>query len=252
MRPAPSSTVRFVSQRGYTLVEILVALVLGLFLVAGVLMIVQDNRRVFGNQTQLAQLQDSERLAMTMITDVIQSAGYYPNPAVNPATAFLTNSAPFALGQSITGTGAYTDAAPGDTIAVRYATQSGDGILTCAGFSNTSGGTLTYVNSFSVVVNAQGVSQLVCTVGGTAYPLVSNVLNLQIRYGVTRNAASGDSVDTYVEDAAQMTAADWSNVRSVTVSLVFQNPMANQPGQPATLTFTRVVDLMGAGGVSIT
>ena len=51
---------------------------IGLFLMGALLTIVQTNRRVFGDQNQLSQLQDNERMAMTMMADVIQSAGYFP------------------------------------------------------------------------------------------------------------------------------------------------------------------------------
>src|ERR1700679_1526483 len=67
-------------QSGFTLVELSVATLIGLFLLGGLLTLVQDMRRTFGNQNQLGQLQDNERLAMTIITDVIQSAGYFPYP----------------------------------------------------------------------------------------------------------------------------------------------------------------------------
>ena len=70
-------------ERGFTLIEILIALLIGLFLLGALLTIVQTNRAVFGNQNKLAQLQDGERMALTMMTDVIQSAGYFPDPTTN-------------------------------------------------------------------------------------------------------------------------------------------------------------------------
>ena len=69
--PAPRAT-RW--QSGYTLVELMVALAIALFLLGGLFTIVQGTRTTYGNQSQLAQLQDSERLAMTLITDVIQDS----------------------------------------------------------------------------------------------------------------------------------------------------------------------------------
>ena len=57
------------AQRGFTLVEVMVALLIGLFLLGGLLRLVQDNRRTFASQNQLSQLQDAERIAMTMITE---------------------------------------------------------------------------------------------------------------------------------------------------------------------------------------
>src|ERR1700761_1825648 len=68
------------SEAGYSLVEVMVALAVALFLLAGTLAIVQRTKSTYSAQTALAQLQDNERVAMGLITDAIQSAGYYPNP----------------------------------------------------------------------------------------------------------------------------------------------------------------------------
>ena len=68
--------------RGFTLVELLVSLLIGLFLLGGLLTLVQNNKRTFTTQNSLAQLQDGERLAMSVMTDVIQTAGYFPTRCV--------------------------------------------------------------------------------------------------------------------------------------------------------------------------
>src|ERR1700690_167843 len=237
--------------RGFTLIELLIALLIGLFLLGALLTIVHSNRRVFSQQNELAQLQDNERMAMTMMTDVIQSAGYFPDPTTNTLATALIPAAPFAIGQSISGT--FSAAAPGDQIQVRYMTAGGDGILNCSGQSNPPGGANTlYVNTFQVVNG-----QLVCTMNGTPYTLVGgtvgsnlNITNLSILYGVKANAgATGNNVDTYM-NAAQVNAAGmWGNIISVMVQLTFNNPLnaANQ-GQPQTFTFQRVIGVMSQTG----
>jgi type IV pilus assembly protein PilW len=231
-------------ERGFTLLEILIALTIGLFLLGALLIIVQTNRTVFGNQNKLSQLHDSERMALTMMSDVIQSAGYFPDPTVNTQTSTLTVVAPFASGQAISGT--YSAAAPGDQIFVRYMTAGGDGVLNCSGTSNPIGGPNTlYVNSFQVLNG-----QLVCTMNGTQYNLVSGITNLSLLYGVKANAAATDNdVDTYM-NAAQVNAAGlWSSVITVQVQLTFTNPLyvANQ-GQPQTISIQRVVGVMNQTG----
>jgi type IV pilus assembly protein PilW len=47
------------SQQGFTLVELSIAVLIGLFLLGGLLTLLQDMRRTFGAQNQLGQLQDS-------------------------------------------------------------------------------------------------------------------------------------------------------------------------------------------------
>lgn len=244
------------NQRGFTLVELMISLLIGLFLLGGLITIVQTNRTVYGDQTQMAQLQDSERMALTLIADVVQSAGYFPDPTSNTAANTLTAVAPFAAGQTISGT--YSAALPGDTLAVRYMTANGDGILNCSGGSNVTPGNKVYVNVFRVVNG-----QLVCTVAGVQYNLVSGVTNrssnlgvtnLRVLYGVKTNlAAPGNNVDTYF-NAGQMSATNWSNVISVIVSLTFTNPLYNAalPGQqPANITVQRVIALMNETGPTV-
>ena len=232
-------------ERGFTLIEILIALLIGLFLAGALITIVQTNRTVFGNQNKLAQLQDGERMALTMMTDVIQSAGYFPNPTQNTLNNSLTIVAPFvAAGQSVYGV--YSATPPGDQISIRYMTAGGDGILNCSGQSNPTGGPNTlYVNTFQVLND-----QLICTMNGTQYNLVNGVTNLSVLYGVKANAAAtGNNVDTYM-NAAQVTAAGlWGSVISALVQLTFTNPLyiANQ-GQPQTVGIQRVIGLMSQTG----
>ena len=73
----------------------MIALLISIFLLGALLTIVQANRAVFGDQSQLAQLQDSERMALTMMADVIQQAGYFPDPTTNTVASTLTAVAPF-------------------------------------------------------------------------------------------------------------------------------------------------------------
>ena len=239
-------------QQGFTLLEIMIAMAIGLFLVGALLTIVQSNKAVFLNQNQLVQLQDSERMAMTLMSEVIQEAGYFPDPTTNTVGGTLIANGAFANSQAITG--GYVAAAPGDTISVRYMTAGGDGILNCSGVANPVGGPNTlYVNQFNIVVTA-GVGQLVCnvTVGAvtTPYTLVNGVTNLRVYYGVKTNvAAPGNNADTYLL-ASQMTAGNWGSVITVMIQLTFNNPLAAQPGQPPAITLQRVINLMNQSGPS--
>jgi type IV pilus assembly protein PilW len=226
----------------------MVALLIGLFLLGALLVIVQTNKRVFVNQNQLAQLQDGERMALTVVSDVIQSAGYFPDPTTNTLDLSLAAVPPFAMGQSVYGL--YSATPPGDQLYVRYMTTGGDGILNCSGQSNPIGGPNTlYVNVFQVLNG-----QLVCTMNGTQYNLVSGVTNMSILYGVKANAvATGNNVDTYMT-AAQVNAAGlWDNVIAALVQFTFTNPMyvPSQTGQPPTVSIQRVISVMNQTGPTL-
>src|SRR5258708_10660938 len=90
---ASLSTTRFIRhQRGYTLIEIMIALLVALFLLAGLGTLVAGTRRTGSNQMSLAQLQDEQRLAMSMLNDVIQNTGYFDsNTYYTVADAFKTS-----------------------------------------------------------------------------------------------------------------------------------------------------------------
>lgn len=242
---------------GFTLIELMIALLIGIFLLGALLTIVQTNRTVFGDQNKMAQLIDAERMAMTMMSDVIQSAGYFPSPIANSQAGSLpsvTTPVPFASAQSIYGV--HSTTAPGDTLSIRYMTANKDGILNCSGLDNETGGNLLYVNTFSVTPG--GVLQcVVYNANGTnTYNLVGDgtsiiINNLTFLYGVN-TSGSGNSVHTYMT-ADQLTSAQWSNVISVTVQLTFNNPMytPSNTGQPQYITVQRVVSVMSQSGPAL-
>ena len=239
-------------QRGYTLIELLVALLIALFLLEGLVTLEQSMRRTYGAQTQLAQLQDNERFALSVLGEVIQEAGYFPDPTANTALTALPAAGAFVAAQPMNGT--FSAVSPGDTISVRYmaAPANPNRVLniSCTGGSNATGANLVYTNVFSVNAGnaAAGIPpSLQCTPdGGVTAPvtLVNNVTNLEIWYGVTTNGAvTTNNIDSYLR-ANVMTAANWLNVTSVKVRLTFNNPLAGQPGQPATLRITRIIAVM--------
>lgn len=240
--------------RGFTLVELMVTVAIATFLLAGLVTVVENTRITYGNQQALAQFQDQQRFAMTVITSVIEAGGYYPNPIGETQISALGASAPFGTGQAFYGTGT-AGAAPGDSISVRFRTVSGDGIINCSGGANTSGVGVehTYTNTFSIVGTQLMCALSVDGVAGAAVPLVSGVTNLRVYYGVKRLTPLADyNTDTYVTAGnifvGGPNVTDWDQVSSVRVILTFTNPLANQAGQPATLDFERVIEVMGRAG----
>jgi type IV pilus assembly protein PilW len=237
-------------EAGFTLVELMVTVLIGLFLLGGLISLVGGMKRSQGTQNDMATLQDNERLAMTLLTNVIESAGYYPDPSSNPVDAELPAIAgTFAIsGQPIFGTLAATVPAPGNTVSARYVSAGGDGVMDCTGNSTATGVTQTYIIKFRV---DQPTSDLVCTInGGPDLHLVTGIQSMQIYYGVQTNLSLNNaSVDSYL-DATQVT--NWTNVISVKVTLLFTNPSYGKPGQTsasaATIPFTRVIKLLNKPG----
>jgi type IV pilus assembly protein PilW len=239
-------------QQGFTLVELMVSTTIAVFLLGGLLVTLQSTRQAYGNQNALAQLQDNERLALTLMADVIESGGYYPDPVNQNPTLLMPLAAPFAgADQAFFGTS--NAAAPGDTITVQFAagvTAAGgtDNALNCIGQTNP-GAAAAVISTFSIkTINNQ--NQLICTFKGTDYPLItSGVQNLQILYGVQKNgaAATGSCTDTYLK-ASQMVTADWNNVCSVSVTLTFDNPVKRTGIGAQSISISRVIAVMSKAG----
>ena len=220
-------------QSGIGLVEIMVSMVIALFLLLGIGTIFITTRSTYGDQQGLSNLQDNERLAMFMLTNVIQTGGYFPDPLTTTATASLPVTAPYVVaGQAVSGTEG--GAAP-DTVRARFVTASGDGIGSCNGGANTSGANVLVDNVFDISGNT-----LRCAVNGAnPQPLVTGVSDMQVLYGV--DTTSSGSATAYVNAGA---VANWNNVKSVRITLTFLNPLAAQAGQPATVGFTKIVPVM--------
>jgi type IV pilus assembly protein PilW len=254
-------------QRGVTLIELMIAMLIGLFLIAGLVTLVGAMKRTNGIQDGLTQLQDNERLAATLLTDVVQTAGYFPaanlTTGTNEFAAATIGSDTFgSAGQTIVGSTGATATTP-DTITVRYETQAGDGVINCMGGSYTGAGTVIWVNRFSLNT---ATNTLTCTlsetdttgalIAGTApivVPLVTGISNFKVQYGLKTNTANTfTSVDSYLDaglvNGLDQLTAGWQFVMSVSLQLTFVNPLATTasgaavPGQPPTISFSRVIN----------
>jgi type IV pilus assembly protein PilW len=241
------------TQSGFTLVELMVTVAIALFLIGGLLTVLQNVRGAYNNQQLLSQLQDQQRFALTVLTDVIQAGGYFPDPKLYQPANSLPVSGNFGLGQAFWGS--HPSANGPDTIGVRYRTNQNENVIFCDGSINTTQNPDgLFVNQFTVVPPGQ----LQCQVTNAAtnvvntVPIVNGVQSLVVYYGVKRNPVPADyNVDTYLT-ADQMSAADWNNISSVRVILTFTNPLCAQicqPGQQPTIQFERVIEVMSRAGV---
>ncbi len=244
-------------QRGYSLVELMVAIVISVFLLGGLFSIFQTTRSTSANQTALAQLQDNQRISVSLMTDVIEQAGYYPTPYNTPiSSVFLTGGAFTQVGQVVSGwTNPDTSATSlGDQLYVRYEPDATGTVLGCTGSADPANIVHTYLFQIKTM---NGTNALVCSIdGGTDVVLVNSVATLNIYYGTYSAGATAlapGPVDSYLT-ASQLnvTPMMWTNVYSVKFVLSFPNPLFGQAGQTKQyITFTRVVSLMSRTGTNV-
>ena len=192
MRPARNA-------RGFTLVELMVTVAIALFLLGGLLTIVQTVRQSNISQQALAQLQDEQRFTITVITDAIQSAGYFANPLTDtirnfgaaPNPAPTTGTAAFLVGSAFTGfhtVGAADSAARTPWPRVSWSHPATvDPLRRYRQLAGGRSGDL--YRGFLRTGHRGARHQLMCSVNGAApVALVTGVTAMAVYYGVKRDA----------------------------------------------------------------
>jgi len=244
-------TVQRPSQLGFSIVELMVAIAIALFIIGAVASVYLNMRSTFTSQDSLSQLQDSERLALTMLTTTIQSAGYFVDPTKTTAASSLPavtvtradkTTSSFSAGQAIVGAGDGTGAGTNsDTLAVQYQTAQNDGLMNCQGGTNTTTPLLVSVNSFAINSN----NELTCTVStGSPEVLAGNVYQMSVLYGVDTDLDG--NMDTYMTASAVTAANAWANVYTAQISLTFLDVTKSKPGAPVKMpnSVVQTVSLM--------
>jgi len=256
MRKSHSSglkpALKTVSQRGFTLVELMVAMVISLVIAAAAVSVLIVSRRGFTTVDAASQLRDNARFARDLIQRIGVQTGYqdvryaatirspnniyessnpYPNifgfnNALAHATEPLTNST--ARKPGTVGYGS-------DVLVLSYQTGEtfpGSGkpdgtMIDCAGYASaTATKAIAHdrddrrVSIFHVAVDVSGEPALMCTTvsakGGKYYPqpLISGVENFQVLYGVDHVTANTAPTGTTDGIAAQFLRADQMGVTS--------------------------------------
>ncbi len=229
------------NSRGFNLVELLIGVSIGLFLLAGLLTFFGQNRQAYAYQQSQAGQQGSERLANIMFTNVLQQAGFssMTNQRILNRNALFPAAGPFALGQAVVGTeatatvaliGGGTQTVPNDTIAVRF--MDGVGIIDCVG------NPVPVAAMSAVLFGVDGVNLNCSTDGGAARPLMGDdqgpiaqqirFLGMAIAYGLDTN--SDESIDSFRRASG---VTDWNQVRVAEIAIIIQS--GNRP--PETLSF---------------
>lgn len=227
-------------QNGLSLVELLIAMLIGVFLLAGISSSYVNSKNSSVQRDQLSLVEDNGRLVLEVISRAIEHTGYTPvNAGVLP-TQFITNGADVVAhacpdgSQNVIDTSIFpitADIATGDSLGVIF---HGDDKL----FSDCTGGVLPagcrlnppplnnaipessrIYNSF-FVDNATTTFRCAGSRNGTAQVIAEGVENIQYLYGVD-TTGSDNLVDRYVNatDAAGL----WNSVVSVQVAVLIRS-----------------------------
>lgn len=214
---------------GFTLVELLVALGIGMALTVVVAQLFINSRTTYTTTDDVSRMQENMRFAFQLLTRSVQLAGFHTAPNVDADTVFPPG-APAIDGVESAGN------AP-DQLTIRYqgfgpTLGVADGSVTdCNGNAVAAG--VVAVNAFTIAVGANGAPALFCN-GIEAVPDVASV---QILYG---EDTDGDRVANNFLNRAQVSNMD--NVRSVRFALLFQT---RTPYSGVTKDTTTTYDLHG-------
>lgn len=225
------------SQRGMNLVELMIALVIGLAVVGGLSQVFVSGQQSYSLQDRMGALQENGRYALFFLQRDVRNAGMPANGAV---TAFDTT-------RTLDGGGNASD-----QVAVTFRAMANGN--NCLGNNIIAGELVTTVYSINVDAGT-GVSRLMCaaTNGGTAgsnatgalaaaQPIVDGIENMQILYGVDVdtdiNNVSYGYADLYLP-ANAVTAAQWGRVVAVRIAVLASSmtPVTGDTANDNTRTF---------------
>lgn len=202
-------------QRGFTLVELMIGMTIGLVLLLVIGSVFVSSRQVFREQEDNARVQESGRFALEIIGRSIKQAGHVEMPFSGLKVEFT--------GTAISGTNGGTGVA--DTLTVQYEGTTGDSDCEGKGVTVTGRIIQNYFNIDAANAELQCDGQIsdTPTVPGAAplgQVLLSDVEDLQVLYGVDTN---GDqSVDRYVESPP-----DWEQVVTARVCVLVRSEKTN-------------------------
>jgi len=212
-------------QKGFTLVEMMIAIVLGLLLIAGTLSVFLSTKQGYRMVSGLSLMQSTGRATLDLIAGDIMMAGFPQSSGIET----------FVSGSGFTQDGGGSSS---DMFTVRF--QSATDCL------NTAGGTPVYADGNQYAKNRYYVSggNLMCDAlaeNNSAYNsgvMVAGIENLQVLYGEDNDPS--DSVTNATRYVTAGNVADWNNVVSVKVGFI-----ANSQGNIATSNDTASFSLLG-------
>ena len=230
-------------QQGLTLIELMIAMALGMGVVLAAVALMQAARSTYLSVADSAQVQENGRYALDLIARTVRQANYVPqdNPAflrndlsgLEPGVFGIDNARVSEHSTGLSSPSANRDAHGSDLLAIRFfgsgpRNQPDNDMLNCAGFAvpgpngATSLSDLEEVRGqsiFYVAPDSTGEPELRCKYftrdgGWSAAAIVRGVESFQVLYGVR---SAGSELD-YVN--ATRIGTRWRDVAAVRIALL--------------------------------
>lgn len=229
------------TQTGLTLIELMISMVIGLFLLLSISSVYLSNLKSGVKRDQYSLLEDNARLALDSMSQVIEHAGYQGTARMVDdkfisekvsSNACVVNNNTLYTSFDKTKDDNSGDQFTGDRIGVVYLGSAAFN-TDCAGNTapancqignpaNTSASQLSRIYNAFYIDKVNNDGKLKCigsrTVG--AQLIADNIENMQITYGI--DSDDDLTIDQYV-DASAINKGDWGQVKSVQIAVLVKS-----------------------------
>lgn len=223
-------------QLGLSLIELMVSMIIGLFILVGISTVYVGNKRSSMTSSELSILQDNGRSVLQMLTDTIQHTAYTSTSVAPVGDMFIRSAVPASAcsdgADSVVDTSLFSplenNTTYGDTIGVMYMgdntlnTDCAESVLPVScrfGGASATAASRIY-NYYAVQQNAQGDPVLMCAGSRTAVlqEVAEGVENLQFTYG--EDIDNNGTIDRYVNSVG---VTNWSSILSVNIAVLIRS-----------------------------
>jgi len=223
---------------GFTLVELMVAIVIGVFLIASMMNLFITMNRSVTLSDALSQNQETGRFAMDYLTRFTRQAGYTDDTTAEVDPFFTSpecDATPEACSEN------NPDDINGDRLAIQYYVSSGDSRRACSG--TLVNGPTKVADVFWVSADAGSEGELRCRAFNTStgawidanpVSLVNNLELLEVQIGVAnksqdRQASRYVNLDTFNQEVNNLSLSVES-IRSIKLAILTTSTNSDQPG----------------------
>ncbi|MCF6364093.1 MAG: PilW family protein [Gammaproteobacteria bacterium] len=210
-------------QQGFSLVEIMVAMTLGLVLLGGTITLYASSKDSYRLQENIAGLQENARFAIHALRRDVEMAGF----------PMAREIVPFNIAETLDGGGNTSD-----QLSIQYNSSNPPNNTDCLGTVVAPPGTL-ITNRYTI--NNDG--DLVCqgNTNNLTQTLVENVINMQALYGVDTDANGSANQYLRANEVTALPGNPWLQVVSLRLALLVASETAVGPAPRPPLTLLDAV-----------
>lgn len=231
-------------QQGFSLVELMIAITLGMVLMGAALQFMVSTRQTYELNDDISRIQENGRIALDIMVKDLQMAGYRaPMNGDGKVPDFFLKETTVAGSFLQDGGGANSD-----RLAIQFDPPPDDGTeVDCLGNPVAAGNLL--VNVYTINdLDGDGISSLYCRgfdstngnwIGGGPQPLVDGIDNMQVLYRVSDPSVTPTTYRYISGD--QLALADYPNILAARVALLVSSGTAQGSAENKLRSF-RVLD----------